>query len=225
MQSYNFFCRLNHFPPFFRKYCAVTSFFALSRQISVLITNFKEKYLPTSRIIVKFVVEKGLNKKHIHLNFLCIMKDFLLYILRTYILSVIAIGLAMYLEILCIQYHSPLVEGPFSSPVYAAVACAVIYPLLNLLVICPLYKYRFPVIEAIVESICFVNITFLLDELLIKIPSARTWIHKTIDGMECWKWENAWWYGGFQVVFYSICLTIVLCLLYMKMKGRRKNAS
>ncbi len=84
-----------------------------------------------------------------------------------------------------------------------------------------LYKYRFTVIETIVESIFFVNSSHHLDEIItLLFPSSRIWVHKTVNGLKIWGWEDAWWYGEGLVIVYSICLTIMLCFLYMKVKQK-----
>lgn len=148
------------------------------------------------------------------------MKNFLLYILRTYLMSVVAITLAVYLEAFVMHYYyPPEQETPFSSPAFTAIVCGIIYPVLNLPVFMVLYKYRFTVIETIVESIFFVNVSNYLDEIIKHLlPSSHVWVHKTVNGREIWGWEDAWWYGYGQLIVYSICLTIMLCFLYMEIK-------
>lgn len=153
------------------------------------------------------------------------MKNFLLYILRTYLLSVLAITMAVYLETVVIQYYYPPEQRTaFASPAFASIVCGVIYPVLNLPVFMVLYKYRFTVIETIVESIFFVNSSYHLDEIITLVfPSSRIWVHKTVNGLERWGWEDAWWYGESLVIVYSICIMIMLCILYMKIKGMIQN--
>lgn len=148
------------------------------------------------------------------------MKRILLYILRTYLISVVAITMAAYVEAVVIQYYSPPEEEtPFSSPAFAGIVCGVIYPILNLPVFMVLYKYRFTVIETITESVVFVKIIYLLDEIIRYFrPSSRVCVHKTVDGLEIWGWEDAWWYGDGKIIVYSICLMIMLCFLYMRIK-------
>lgn len=148
------------------------------------------------------------------------MKRILLYILRTYLISVVAITMAVYVEAVVIQHYSPPEEETiFSSPAFAGIVCGVIYPILNLPVFMVLYKYRFTVIETITESVVFVKIIYLLDEIIRYIlPSSSVWVHKTVDGLEIWGWEDAWWYGYWKIIVYSICLMIMLCFLYMRIK-------
>lgn len=148
------------------------------------------------------------------------MKNFLLYILRTYLLSVVAVALAVYVEALVMQYfYPPEQETPFSSPAFVGIVCGIIYPVLNLPVFMVLYKYRFTVIETIVENIFFVNLAPHLGEIICYLlPSSRVWRHKTGNDLEIWGWEDAWWYGDCLIIVYSICLTIILCLLYIKIK-------
>lgn len=147
------------------------------------------------------------------------MKNFLLYILRTYLLSVVTIALVVFLETVVIQYYyPPEQQTPFSSPTFAGIVCGVIYPVLNIPVFMVLYKYRFTVIETIVESIFFENCSYLDEIIRHLFPSSRVWVHKTVNGLKTWGWEDAWWYGDVQIIVYSICLTIMLCILYMKIK-------
>lgn len=148
------------------------------------------------------------------------MKKKLLYILQTYLICIFAITLSVYIETVVIQHYSPPEEQtPFSSPAFAVIACGVIYPVLNISVFMVLYKYRFTVIETIVESIFFVNCPYHLDEIIRHLfPSSRVWVHNTVNGLKTWGWEDAWWYGDVQIIVYSICLTIMLCILYMKIK-------
>lgn len=156
---------------------------------------------------------------------LCNMKNFLLYILRTYLLSVVTIALVVFLETVVIQYYyPPEQQTPFSSPAFAGIACGVIYPVLNLPVFMILYKYRFSVIETIVEGIFFVNLSYHLDEIIRRLlPSSRVWRHKIVNGGEILGWEDAWWYGEGLVIVYSICLTIMLSFLYMKVLKKIKR--
>lgn len=150
------------------------------------------------------------------------MRKFLLYILRSYIMGTIVITLVVYLETAVIQYYyPPEQQTPFSSPVFAGIACGIFYPVLNLSVLMALYKYRFNVIETIVENIFFVNFSYLLNRIIIHLfPSSRVWRHKIDDGLEIWGWENAWWYSEGLIIVYSVCFTIILCFLYIKIKQR-----
>lgn len=155
------------------------------------------------------------------------MKNFFLYILRTYLLSVVAIALAVYVEALVMQYfYPPEQETPFSSPAFIGIVCGIIYPVLNLLVFMVLYKYRFTMIETIVESIFFINLAAHLGEIICYLlPSSRVWRHKADNELEIWGWEDAWWYGDGLIIVYSICLTIILCLLYIKIKRRMSQVT
>lgn len=150
------------------------------------------------------------------------MKNFLLYILRTCLLSAVTIAIVVFLETVVIQhYYPPEQQTPFSSPAFAGIACGIIYPVLNIPIFMVLYKYRFTMIETIVESIFFVNFPYHLDEIIHRLlPSFRVWRHKIVNGVEILGWEDAWWYGEGLVIVYSICLTIMLCFLYMKLKQR-----
>ena len=153
------------------------------------------------------------------------MKKHLLYLLQSYLLSVITITMVVYIETIVTQYYyPPEQQTAFSSPTFAGIACGVIYPVLNLPVFLVLYKYRFTVIETIVENIFFVNLSYHLDKIIRYLfPSYRVWRHKIVNGLEIWGWEDAWWYGEGLLIFYSICLTAMLCFLYMKTKQIMKQ--
>lgn len=144
----------------------------------------------------------------------------LVYMLRSYLLGVVAITLVVYLEMVVRQYYyPPEQQTPFSSPAFAGIACGIIYPVLNLPVLIVLHKYQLNVIETIVENIFFVNLSYHLDGIIIHLfPSSRVWRHKIVNGLEIWGWEDAWWYSEGLVIVYSICLTIMLCFLFMKIK-------
>lgn len=137
-------------------------------------------------------------------------------------MSAVTIAIVVFLETVVIQhYNPPEQQTPFSSPAFAGIACGIIYPVLNIPIFMVLYKYRFTMIETIVESIFFVNFTYHLDEVIRHLfPSSRVWRHKLVNGFEILGWEDAWWYGEGLVIVYSICLTIMLCFLYMKLKQR-----
>ena len=95
------------------------------------------------------------------------MKKHLLYLLQSYLLSVITITMVVYIETIVTQYYyPPEQQTAFSSPTFAGIACGVIYPVLNLPVFLVLYKYRFTVIETIVENIFFVNLSYHLDKII-----------------------------------------------------------
>lgn len=148
------------------------------------------------------------------------MKNYLFYMLRSYLLSAVTITLVVYLETVVIQYYyPPEQQTPFSSPAFAGIACGIIYPVLNLSVFIVLYKYRFTVIETIVESIFFVNSPYFLDEVIRHhFPSSRMWGHKIVNGLEILGWEDAWWYSEGLIIIYSICLTIMLSFIFIRIR-------
>ena len=79
------------------------------------------------------------------------MKNFLLYILRSYLWTVIAITLVALFGSLIIDYCNNIEDKtPFSSPVFAALISGIVYPICNLAVIIPLYKYKFTKTEIII---------------------------------------------------------------------------
>jgi hypothetical protein len=144
------------------------------------------------------------------------MKKFLSYIVRSFCLSAIATALITFFEAL--YYYSNSVEKTsFSSPVFVALFCGIIYPICNLAVILPLYKYKFTKIEVILESICLVNVTAYIEEVItFFVPQDHLWVHKTVCGSD--SWERVWWYDSSLNILYGICITLLLCLLYIKVK-------
>lgn len=146
------------------------------------------------------------------------MKKFLLYIIRSYCWSVIAIAIVAFFESIIIDYCENYVDKtPFSSPFFAALIGGIIYPIYNLAVIIPLYRYKFTKTEIILESICLVNVTAYIEEVItFFVPQDHLWIHKTVCGSD--SWERVWWYDSSLNILYGICITLLLCLLYIKVK-------
>lgn len=146
------------------------------------------------------------------------MKKFLLYILRSYLWTVIAITLVALFGSLIIYYCNNIEDKtPFSSPVFAALISGIVYPVYNLAVIIPLYKYKFTKTEIIIESICFVIITiYIYDVIRLFVPDNLLWLRKTVLGRDVY--ERVWWYGSSLNIVYGICITLLLCLFYIKVK-------
>lgn len=146
------------------------------------------------------------------------MKKFLLYILRSYLWTVIAITLVALFGSLIIDYCNNIEDKtPFSSPVFAALISSIVYPIYNLAVIIPLYKYKFTKTEIIIESICFVIITvYIYDVIKLFVPDNMLWLRKTVQGRDVY--ERVWWYGSSLNIVYGICITLLLCLFYIKVK-------
>ena len=146
------------------------------------------------------------------------MKKFLLYILRSYLWTVIAITLVALFGSLIIDYcNSTADKTPFSSPVFAALFSGIVYPVCNLAVIIPLYKYKFTKTEIIIESFCFVIITiYIYDVIRLFVPDNLLWLRKTVLGRDVY--ERVWWYGSSLNIVYGICITLLLCLFYIKVK-------
>lgn len=96
------------------------------------------------------------------------MKRFLVYLLKSYCWTVIVITLAVLLET-TIRYYfgSSYEKTPFSSPLFAAIAAGVFYPIYNLIVIIVLCKHEFTKLEVAVESICLIILLLILAMLLI----------------------------------------------------------
>jgi hypothetical protein len=147
------------------------------------------------------------------------MKKFLYYILKSYFWSVIAIVIVIFFETVIIYYCGNSVdkETPFASPFIATLICGVFYPVYNLVVIISLYKYRFTPIEVAVESIFFVKLITYIDNVIIfLVPQNQLWTHKIVFGRDVY--ERVWWYASDMNIIYSICVIILLCLLYIKVK-------
>lgn len=146
------------------------------------------------------------------------MKKFFSYILRCYLWSVFAMIMVSLFETAIINC-SNLVdnETPFSSPIFAALICGIFYPIYNLAVIITLYKYRFTLIEVIVESICLVLvISYIEDAIRLFVPENQLWNYKIIYGE--YVCERVWWYKSGMNIIYGICIIILLCFLYIKVK-------
>ncbi len=151
------------------------------------------------------------------------MKKFLSYLSRSYWWSVIAIAVATLLMSTIIYYCDDSVEKtPFSSPLFAVIICSIIYPLCNLPVLIALYKYRFSIIEVFVESIFLELVTtyfYMVVEFFV--PHHLLWDQKVVDGREVS--ERVWWYEHDFNIIYGICITILLCLVYFKVKKRGRE--
>jgi hypothetical protein len=148
----------------------------------------------------------------------CPMKKFLLYLFRSYWWSVIAIAVATLLMSTIIYYFDGSVEKtPFDTPLFVVITCSIMYPLFNLPVLIALYKYRLSKTEVIIESICLVlAITYFYDVVKFFVPHHLLWNHQTVDGREVF--ERVWWYEYDLNIIYGICITILLCLVYYKVK-------
>ena len=147
------------------------------------------------------------------------MKNLLYYIFKSYFWSVIAVVIVILFETVIIYYCDNSVdkETPFTSPFIATLICGVLYPVYNLVVIISLYKYRFTPIEVLVESICLVKLIAYIDNVIIfLVPQNQLWTHKTVFGRDVY--ERVWWYDSDMNITYSICIIILLCLLYIKVK-------
>ena len=160
------------------------------------------------------------------------MKKFLLYIIKSYCWSVIAIAIVALFESIIIDYCENYVDKtPFSSPFFAALIGGIIYPIYNLAVIIPLYRYKFTKTEIIIESVCFMNVTvYIYDVIRLFFPHSQLWIHKTVVGKDVY--ERVWWYDTSLNIVYGICITFLLCMLYViikkavkKLINKRKTAS
>lgn len=147
------------------------------------------------------------------------MKKFLSYILRSYCWTVIAITIETLIATV-IMYYCDSSYGnstPFSSPIFASLFCGIIYPIYNLPVIIALCKYRFTKIEIVIESICFMYVTAYMDDIIrYLVPPSLLWHHEVISGND--NYTIVWWFNSPFNIVYGICLTIILCLLYIKVK-------
>ena len=126
----------------------------------------------------------------------CYMKDFIIYILKSYFLTVISIILVTLIEAFVIYSFEESVKNatPFSSPLLASIICGIAYPIYNLPIIILLYKYTFKKLEICVESICFLNITTYVEEVIKFYPSMS--------------------------IYLGMIITFLLCLIYVKVKNR-----
>ena len=151
------------------------------------------------------------------------MKKFLSYILRSYCLSVISITMIMLIESIIIDYCDNSVDKtPFSSPFFAALIGGILYPIYNLAVIIPLYRYKFTKTEIIIESICFMNVcAYIYDVIRLFVPHEKLWIHNTVVGRDIY--ERVWWYDTSLIIIYGICITFLLCMLYIIIKKTVKK--
>jgi len=147
------------------------------------------------------------------------MKKILSYILRSYCWTVIAITIGTLITSVITYYCASSDDNktPFSSPIFAAIICGIIFPIYNLPVIIALCKYRFTKIEIIIESLCFVYVSAYMDDIIRYLVSpSQLWHHEAISGRD--DYESVWWYNSSFNIVYGICLTIILCLLYIKVK-------
>ena len=147
------------------------------------------------------------------------MKKFLSYILRSYCWTVIAITIETLITSVITYYCASSDDNktPFSSPIFVSIFCGIIFPIYNLPVIIALCKYRFTKIEIIIESICFVNIITYIDDIIrYLVSTSLLWHHEVISGND--NYTIVWWLDSPFNIVYGICLTIILCLLYIKVK-------
>lgn len=140
------------------------------------------------------------------------MKKFLSYILKSYCWTVIAITIGTLITSVITYYCDSSYDKntPFSSPIFISIVCGIIVPINNLTVILALYKYRFTKTEIVIESICFMYVTAYMDDIIRYLVSpSLLWHHD---------YTIVWWYNPSFNIVYGICLTIILCLLYIKAK-------
>ena len=147
------------------------------------------------------------------------MKKFLSYILRSYCWTVIAITIGTLIATVIMYYCDSFYDNstPFSSPIFASLFCGIIFPIYNLPVIIALCKYRSTKIEIVIESICFMYVTAYMDDIIrYLVPPSLLWHHEVISGND--NYTIVWWFNSPFNIVYGICLTIILCLLYIKVK-------
>ena len=145
------------------------------------------------------------------------MKEFLSYLLKSYCCTVIIITLYILFGALIIHNYGNSSDepSPFSSPLLAVIICVLIYPIYNLFVIITLYKYRLSKIEIAIESIILVNIITYMDDIVTFFtPLLLTRnFHLESD-----KIRFLCWYNSSLNFIYGICITIVICFIYIKVK-------
>ena len=147
------------------------------------------------------------------------MKKFLLYLLKSYCWTVIAITIGTLITSVITYYCASSDDNktPFSSPIFVSIVCGIIFPIYNLPVIIALCKYRFTKIEIIIESLCFVYVIAYMDDIIRYLVSpSLLWHHEVISRND--NYTIVWWYNPSYNIVYGICLTIILCLLYIKVK-------
>ena len=147
------------------------------------------------------------------------MKAFIYYIFKSYLLTVVTIMSITLLETIISNHIDNTVDEstPFDSPIIVSLICGALYPIYNLAVIIILYKYRLNAIEIVLESICLINvITYISKVIEFFVPSDLLW-HKTkvLGEYVC---EKVWWYDSSWDIMYGIVITVLLCLLYIKIK-------
>lgn len=145
------------------------------------------------------------------------MRFFLSYLLKSYCCTVITITIYILLGATIIyKYGNYLGEAsPFSSPLLAVIICDLTYPIYNLFVIITLYKYRLSKIEIAIESIILVNIITYMDDF---VSFFYTHMLTPIFYSERNKDEFLCWYNSSLNVIFGICITIVMCFIYIKIK-------
>ena len=151
------------------------------------------------------------------------MRDLILYIVKTFFTSFGVIVVATFLAIAIYQYFIPPTDiTPYSSPVFVALVYGVVYSIGNIPVIPFLYKFKFSKIELAVESICFIFMPRLIDNLIqFFFSNSKLWIHDFVRGQEIE--DKVWWYDDRLVTLYGICFMVILCFIYTKIKQRIKH--
>lgn len=148
------------------------------------------------------------------------MMHFIVYLLKTYLACFSVIAVTTFLATAIYQYFIPPTDiTPYTSPVFVALVCGVIYSTGNIPVVPVLYKYKFSKVEIAVESICFMFMPRLVDYLIeLFFSKSELWIHEFTRGQEIE--YKVWWYDDLLVTLYAICLMIILCSLYKMVKQR-----
>lgn len=147
------------------------------------------------------------------------MLRFLLYLLKGFCLSVMVVAIASFLVASIIFYNTnPSERTVFSSPVFIALFCGIYYPIVNLPIVAILYKCRFTKVELAVESLVLIFVYCSVQGVIrFFVPSNYLWTHKSGDGII--SYSRVWWYNDDFCLIRSICITILLCLLYVKARN------
>lgn len=147
------------------------------------------------------------------------MLRFLLYLLKGFCLSVMVVAIASFLVASIIFYNTnPSERTVFSSPVFIALFCGIYYPIVNLPIVAILYKCRFTKVELAVESLVLIFVYCSVQGVIrFFVPSNYLWTHKSGDGII--SYSRVWWYNDDFCLIWSICITISLCLLYVKARN------
>jgi hypothetical protein len=142
------------------------------------------------------------------------------YLLKSYFWSVITIIFIIFVESTIMYYLDDLGEEstPFSSPIFISLISGVFFPIYNFVVLIILSKYRFTRIEVVVESFFFVSVLDNMDKLIQYFCSSDILLIP-ICSYEGIVYKRVWWYGTSMIIIYTICIAVIVCFVYLKIKS------